>query len=50
MSTTAGKQPRERVRAVQDRRRSGAAGSHDSRPRKQRTRRNVKRAALREWE
>jgi hypothetical protein len=40
----------EHVRAVQERRRSGAAGGHDSRPRKQRTRKTAKHAAIREQE
>jgi hypothetical protein len=37
------------VRADLERRRSGAAGKHDSRPRRQRSRRDAKRAAVREW-
>lgn len=39
----------ERVQQVQNLRRSGAAGGHDSRPRRTRTRAASKRAALREW-
>ena len=38
-----------KVRAVQNLRRSGAAGKHDPRPNRQRTRQTVKAAALREW-
>lgn len=37
-----------RVRADQERRRSGAAGGHDSRPNRQRTRQAVRRAAIRD--
>lgn len=40
----------EHVRAVQERRRSGAAGGHDSLPRKQRIRKTVRQAAIREQE
>lgn len=39
----------DRIVAVQERRRSGAAGGHDNRPRRQRDRASVKRAALRDW-
>lgn len=39
----------ERVIAVQERRRSGAAGGHDNRPKRLRTRATAKQAALREW-
>lgn len=35
--------------ANRERARSSAAGSHDSRPRRQRTRHAAKRAALRDW-
>lgn len=44
------KQDPEHVRAVVERRRSAAAGKHDSRPRRARTRQSVKRAALRDQE
>lgn len=36
-----------RVRADQERRRSGAAGAHDPRPNRQRSRADAKRAAIR---
>lgn len=39
----------ERVQQVQNLRRSGAAGGHDSRPKRERTRAASKRAALRDW-
>lgn len=40
----------EEVRALQELRRSGAAGAHlDRRKRRQRTRAALRRAALREW-
>jgi hypothetical protein len=39
----------DRVIAVQERRRSGAAGGHDSRPKRERTRATAKRAALSQW-
>jgi len=39
----------ERVVAIQERKRSGAAGGHDNRPKRQRTRATVKRAALQGW-
>ena len=39
----------DRVRADQERRRSGAAGAHDHRPNRQRTRAGAKRAAMREY-
>jgi len=38
----------EKVLAVQELRRSGASGGHDSRPRRQRTRASAKAAALRD--
>jgi hypothetical protein len=38
----------DRVVAVQERRRSGAAGGHDSRPSRERTRSTAKRAAIRD--
>jgi hypothetical protein len=44
------KQHPDHTRAVQERRRSGAAGGHDSRPRKQRTRKTAKHAAIRDQE
>jgi len=39
----------EQVQATLALRRSGAAGGHDSRPRRGRTRQAAKHAALREW-
>ena len=39
----------EQVQQTLGLRRSGAAGGHDSRPRRTRTRQASKRAALREW-
>jgi hypothetical protein len=39
----------DRVIAVQERRRSGAAGGHDNRPKRVRTRATAKAASLREW-
>lgn len=39
----------EQMRARQERRRSNAAGLHDNRPKRQRTRAARKRAALAEW-
>lgn len=44
---TTGPNP-QRVRADQERRRSGAAGSHDSRPRRQRSRAAARHAAIRQ--
>lgn len=41
------KHPAGRVAAVQDRRRSHAAGTHDPRPRRQRTRTQRRRTAIR---
>lgn len=39
----------EMMRADLERRRSGAAGKHDPRPNRQRSRRDAKRAAIREF-
>lgn len=39
----------DRIVAVQERRRSGAAGGHDSRPKRVRTRQAAKAASLRDW-
>ena len=39
----------DRIIAVQERRRSGAAGGHDSRPKRERTRATAKQAAIRDW-
>jgi hypothetical protein len=39
----------DKVREVQARRASGAAGKHDSRPNRQRTRATERRAAMREY-
>lgn len=44
------KQDPQHVRAVVERRRSGAAGIIDPRPRRQRTRKTVKHAAIRDQE
>jgi hypothetical protein len=44
------KQDPEHIRAVQERRRSAAAGGHDSRPRRKRTRQTAKHAAIRDQE
>lgn len=44
------KQDPQHVRAVQERRRSGAAGVIDNRPRRKRTRQTAKHAAIREQE
>jgi len=49
MARTETKMPAERLHAIQDRRKSGAAGKHDSRPHRQRTRAASKSAALKEW-
>lgn len=38
-----------RIAADQERRRSGAAGAHDPRPNRQRSRRDARRAAIREF-
>lgn len=42
-----GTENKEYIEAMRQIRRSGAAGSHDSRPRGQRTRQGAKRAAIR---
>lgn len=39
----------DRIIAIQELRRSGAAGGHDTRPKSQRTRGNAKRAAIAEY-
>jgi hypothetical protein len=40
---------RSRIVADQERRRSGAAGAHDPRPNRQRSRRDAKRASIKEY-
>lgn len=47
---TYNKQSPESVRTVQERRRSNASGTHDSRPKRRRQRGQDKRAAIRESE
>lgn len=39
----------EQVIALQEKRRSGGYGTHDTRPKSQRTRANAKRSAIREY-
>ena len=49
MAHTETKMAAERLHAIQDRRKSGAAGKHDSRPHRQRTRAASKSKAIAEF-